>query len=43
MCPACGRGKVLRLLPNTEARNLVVHCKMCKQESIVNIPSVPAP
>lgn len=43
MCPACGRAKVLRLLPDTEARNLVVHCKVCKKESIVNISSVPAP
>lgn len=43
MCPACGRGKVLRLLPKTEAKNLIVHCKICKQESIVNIPSVPVP
>ena len=38
MCPACGQWKVLRLLPNTEARNLPVYCKRCHKESIVNIP-----
>ena len=43
MCPRCGRGKVLKLLPTTEARDLTVHCKICKQESVVNIPSVPVP
>lgn len=42
-CPACGRAKVLRVLPSTEARDLVVYCKVCKKESIVNIPSVPEP
>lgn len=43
MCPACGRGKVLRLLPKTECTNLVVFCKVCKKESVVNISLVPAP
>lgn len=43
MCPACGLGKVLRLLPETKAENLIVHCKVCKKESIVNIPYVPVP
>lgn len=38
ICPACGQWKVLRILPNTEARNLPVYCKRCHQESIVNIP-----
>lgn len=43
MCPACGRGKVLKLLPSTQGENIIVHCKVCKKESIVNIPSVPVP
>lgn len=42
-CPACGRGRVLQLLPTTQAKDLVVYCKVCKKESIVNIPSVPVP
>lgn len=37
MCPACGQFKVLRLLPNTQAKNLPVYCKRCHKESIVNI------
>lgn len=43
ICPRCGRGKVLKLLPTTAAIDLTVHCKICKQESVVNIPSVPVP
>jgi transcription elongation factor Elf1 len=43
MCPACGRGKVLKLLPDTRGEKIVVHCKVCKQESVVNIPFVPVP
>ena len=38
-CPACGQFKVLRLLPETEAKNLPVFCKRCRTESIVNIPN----
>lgn len=38
MCPMCGRGKVLLVFKNTKACNLPVYCKMCKKESIVNIP-----
>lgn len=37
MCPACGRGKVLKVRKDTEAKNLVVHCKLCGKESTVNI------
>ncbi|HIT31669.1 MAG TPA: conjugal transfer protein [Candidatus Enterenecus stercoripullorum] len=37
MCPACGRQKVLRLRPGTQAKDLPVYCKRCGQESIVNI------
>ena len=38
MCPSCGRGKVLCMLPDTRVLNLPVYCKVCKKESIVNIP-----
>lgn len=37
MCPVCGKGKVLQLLPTTKAENLIVYCKICRRESIVNI------
>lgn len=37
LCPICHRQKVLKLLPETRATQLVVYCKNCKQESIVNI------
>lgn len=37
LCPRCGRGKVLRLNPDTRARSLTVYCKICGKESIVNI------
>ncbi len=37
LCPICHRQKVLRLLPETRGQQIVVYCKTCKQESIVNI------
>ena len=37
ICPACRRSKVLKVLSNTRAENLVVHCKKCGRESVVNI------
>lgn len=37
LCPACGRGKVLKLNPETRAEKLTVYCKICGTESIVNI------
>lgn len=37
ICPKCGRGKVLKLNPATRATDLVVYCKVCGKESIVNI------
>lgn len=43
LCPKCGRTKVLQVLPTTVCRDLIVYCKSCKKESIVNIPSVPVP
>ena len=43
ICPKCGRGKILRLVPTSTAKDLVIYCRVCKQESIVNISSEPAP
>lgn len=43
MCPVCGKQKVLRLLPNTAAKDLAVFCKRCGKESIVNISPEPEP
>lgn len=40
MCPACGRGKVLKVREDTEVKNLEVCCKLCRQKSIVNIKSL---
>jgi transcription elongation factor Elf1 len=37
MCPECGKGKVLKLTPQTRAKNLIVFCKRCGRESTVNI------
>lgn len=37
LCPVCGKHTVLWLLPTTEIRDLPVKCKLCGQESIVNI------
>ena len=37
-CPHCGCGKVLKVLPTTRCRDLVVYCKVCHKESVVNIP-----
>lgn len=37
-CPICRRNKrVLRILPDTSATGLQVHCRICKAEFIVNI------
>ena len=37
MCPVCGRGKILKINPDTSVRRLPRVCKFCKQETIVNI------
>lgn len=37
-CPNCHRNKrMMRVLPNTSGRNLVVFCRDCKTEHIVDI------
>lgn len=45
LCPVCGRGKVLHLLPGTRAVGLEVYCKRCRQTSVVDIaaPEEPPP
>lgn len=38
VCPVCQRNKhLLRVRPETEARNLQIYCKDCKTELILNI------
>lgn len=37
LCPVCGRGKILKIAPETRAESLVVYCRLCKSESLVNI------
>ena len=37
-CPTCRRNKrMMQILPNTSGRNLVVFCRDCKTEHIVDI------
>lgn len=38
MCPNCNQFKLLRLLPSTTAQDLLVYCRRCHTESLVNIP-----
>ena len=43
ICPSCCKGKLLKILPDTSIKNLPCKCKLCRQESIVNIKApVPA-
>lgn len=37
ICPICGKGKILKVLPDTVVRQLPRLCKQCKRETIVNI------
>lgn len=37
ICPFCGRGKILKVNPDSSVRNLPRPCKRCGHESIVNI------
>lgn len=37
MCPLCGKGKILKVNPDTTVHNLPRPCKRCGQISIVNI------
>ena len=38
ICPICHRNRrLLKVKPDTEAKNLQLYCKTCKQELIVDI------
>ncbi|WP_298030259.1 cysteine-rich KTR domain-containing protein [uncultured Dysosmobacter sp.] len=37
LCPVCGKGKILKVNPDTTAHHLPRLCKRCGQETIVNI------
>lgn len=37
MCPVCRRGKLLKLTKGTRAKELVLFCRNCKQETVVSI------
>lgn len=37
MCPVCRRGKLLKLTEATRAQGLVLFCRTCKHETVVEI------
>lgn len=37
MCPVCGKGKLLKLLPESTVHALPCKCKLCGQTTNVNI------
>jgi len=37
ICPVCGKGKLLKVRPDTFVANLPRKCKRCGFESLVNI------
>ena len=37
ICPICGKGKILKVNPDTTVHHLPRPCKRCGQETIVNI------
>ncbi|MCR1907066.1 cysteine-rich KTR domain-containing protein [Intestinimonas butyriciproducens] len=37
MCPSCRRRKVLQVRPDTSAKNLIVYCRDCRTETMVDI------
>lgn len=37
ICPICGKGKILKIDPETTVHHLPRKCKRCGQETIVNI------
>lgn len=42
LCPNCRR-KLMKVLPDTMAENLPIHCRTCKHNAVVNISPVPEP
>lgn len=37
LCPSCRRRKVLQVRPETMAKNLIVYCRDCRSETMVDI------
>lgn len=37
ICPICGKGKLLKLLPDSVVHSVPCKCKRCGRETIVNI------
>lgn len=37
ICPVCGKGKLIKLLPTTTVHDLPCKCKRCGQETKLNI------
>ncbi len=37
MCPVCGKGKLIKLLPTTTVHDLPCKCKKCGQISKIHI------
>lgn len=37
LCPICGGKTRTKIRPDTEAKNLIVFCPKCKNESVVDI------
>lgn len=37
LCPVCGKGKVLHVLPGTRAVELEVFCRRCRQRSVIDV------
>lgn len=37
VCPVCRRGKLLKLTEATRAQGLVLFCRQCKHETVVEI------
>lgn len=36
-CPVCSKGKLLKVNPDTTVHHLPLKCKLCGQETLVNI------
>jgi len=43
ICPACSKGKVLKLRPDTSGENLTIYCHVCRRESLVHIADSSTP
>lgn len=36
-CPACGHPKLMKVRSDTKAVNIIVYCKRCKKENLIDI------